>query len=164
MVSINELLKPIKDPELIRVSGSAEKEDVDVVMAIGISRERVIRAAFKEVADQARRDTTMRTVISMSTKTEKIGKRTLGEHKENSVKGKIITYLDKEGESMTAQELKEKLTEHTEASVQIAISNLKMDGLLGASSERPARYFIKERGDPLLKDYLPTGSKTEVMR
>lgn len=74
----------------------------------------------------------------------------------------ILLYLLDKHESLTTQEILER-AELNEGSMGAALAKLKNDKIIGTSTTRPVRYFLRKKGDPELKEALKNVGKFKHM-
>lgn len=80
-----------------------------------------------------------------------------------STKDVIVKILEKTNDLLSLEDLAAKCGKQKGA-VYAAINAQMKQGVIESTSTRPAKYFLKKGGNPLLHEALPKGTKVSMMR
>lgn len=156
-------LKKIQTPtSYTNVKGRVPQEHAALATQEGISEQAIIEMAYKEVYEQLSKETTLRGILPQERVNIPVPQpKRRGEYGTPGLRTQIIELLEKN--SCETGEIIDQLNADA-GNVYARLSELIADGTIAHNGGRPRRYWLKSKGDPLVNELFPPGTKTEIMR
>lgn len=165
-MNIEELKKEKVEIQYSMVKGKAQRHHVEAVLQSGISEERVIEEAFKEVYEQLVRRGAISNITPKTVQREIIPKQVRGEYTTKGIKEEILSYI-KQHPGCSGKEIEDNIPGMGHNSIYSHLDKMKTMGLITRRSRGDNAkdgigcYVVNQEEE--LEAMIPTGTKVNMM-